>query len=225
LSNRELLELLRYTPSGEHPCPAKARVFARLERTIAGLSPAENVLRPRGAGIQRATTRVAAVAGIAFVLGGATGAAVHASLQHPRAERVVYRERVIAAPATSALASSPASTAEPELPPPVASAPRSTVVLHREPAAQDLAAERALLDRARRALGGGNYDEADEVLDGHARRFPGGVLAEEREALAIKVLASSGRAIEARTRAEGFRERFPSSLFGPSVDETLSTIP
>jgi hypothetical protein len=58
-------------------------------------------------------------------------------------------------------------------------------------------------------------------LDEHAKRYPHGVLAEEREALAIQALARSGRFIDAQERAAQFRKAFPTSLMMPAVEDAL----
>jgi hypothetical protein len=42
-------------------------------------------------------------------------------------------------------------------------------------------------------------------------RVPGGVLGQEREALAIEALAASGQRSEASRRAAAFLDRFPNS--------------
>jgi outer membrane protein assembly factor BamD (BamD/ComL family) len=87
-----------------------------------------------------------------------------------------------------------------------------------------LARECALLDRARKALAQGNLDDVEQSLESHARRYPSGLLLEEREALAIKTLVDRGRVDEARKRAARFKEPFPNSIFGPAVDETLGAL-
>jgi hypothetical protein len=61
-------------------------------------------------------------------------------------------------------------------------------------------------------------------LDEHARRFPRGVLAEEREALASQALARSGRGNEALDRGTRFRRTYPTSLMAPAVEDALGTI-
>ena len=93
------------------------------------------------------------------------------------------------------------------------------------PSSSTLMAERALLDRARAALGAGQYDEAERALDLHAATFSSGLLAEEREALAVRTLAAAGRGNDARERAARFQMRFPHSLFAPAVLNAVHTIP
>jgi outer membrane protein assembly factor BamD (BamD/ComL family) len=81
-----------------------------------------------------------------------------------------------------------------------------------------LAAETALLERARAALSRGWTDSALEALDQHRTRFPKGELAEEREALSVLALDRAGRTEEAQRRAEEFSKAFPSSLWRDQVE-------
>ncbi|HWL88075.1 MAG TPA: hypothetical protein VNO21_19870 [Polyangiaceae bacterium] len=82
-----------------------------------------------------------------------------------------------------------------------------------------LAAERALVETARAALARTDAAAALAVLARHAREFPNGTLAEEREALAVQALAKAGDVAKAKVRAQRFRERYPRSLFLPVVEE------
>lgn len=84
--------------------------------------------------------------------------------------------------------------------------------------ANGLGAERALLDVARSALGRGAPDEALEAATRHGREYPQGLLAEEREALAIRALVAVGQRDQALARAQRFRVRYPKSLLLPAVD-------
>ena len=49
------------------------------------------------------------------------------------------------------------------------------------------------------------------VCNEHAKKFPGGALAQERDSLAIEALVSLGRKPEARARLARFREAYPGS--------------
>lgn len=70
--------------------------------------------------------------------------------------------------------------------------------------------ELELVQNAQSALGS-DAARALALTSDHARRFPGGALAQERDVIAIDALVRTGRAAEARARAEAFRARYPSS--------------
>jgi hypothetical protein len=112
----------------------------------------------------------------------------------------------------------------PEAPPPAAAStdaprPHPVHVAPRSSEAPDtLAAERRLLDDARTAIARGDAGAGLAALDRHARDYPRGHLAEEREALRIHALVRSGRAAEAREAAARFHARFPNSLLGAGID-------
>jgi hypothetical protein len=188
-----------------------------------------------------------------FVVGAAVGAALHAVVAPPR-ERIVFVEKPAPAshvqpPSDERRAPSPAQTGF-DLPAPAvptaftpqpsaspAAAPLPSA--RRSPAssekpdqteklargASDLGAEQALLDTARRALARGLTDEALAPLERHAQRYPEGVLAEERDALAVNVLVSLGRYPDARARGDRFFQRYPGSLLRGSVEAALGAIP
>jgi hypothetical protein len=81
-----------------------------------------------------------------------------------------------------------------------------------------LEAERALLDVARTALGRGDGANALRAAEEHGRRFPRGILAEEREAMSIQALRLLHRDDDAQARLERFRGRFPTSLIRPALE-------
>ena len=64
---------------------------------------------------------------------------------------------------------------------------------------------------ARGALRGGDAAGALRKLDELGTRFPGGVLAQEREALAIEALYTTGQRAAASARAEAFLRAYPNS--------------
>lgn len=101
----------------------------------------------------------------------------------------------------------------PNKPSPIASTPAHGSTSH----ASDLAAERAVLDVARTALGRGDAENALSAATEHAKKFPRGALSEEREAIAVQALAAGGRKDEARARAERFKKAHPDSILLPAV--------
>jgi hypothetical protein len=55
------------------------------------------------------------------------------------------------------------------------------------------------------------------LVSEHARRFPAGLLAEEREALRVRCLLGSGRTSDAQRAATAFSTRFPRSVLLPRI--------
>ena len=222
----------------------KARVHSRLSASLLGLSPALAAGTPgaslassaaslRPSGLMRAVTThkaiIAATLVPVFALGVLTGAAAVRWVQH----RVVTSAPRIAAPlpVVEAPPASPSVSLEPVVTPeelarvpsdrpsantassPPPSSPTST-----------LAAERSLLDEARHALARGEPGAGLAPLNRHAARFPKGILTEEREALAVRILCALGNTGAATARAENFHRQFPNSLFTPAVDNAISAI-
>ena len=74
-----------------------------------------------------------------------------------------------------------------------------------------LSAESALLTQARAELRNGDAAAAQRSLNRLRTSFPKGVLGQEREVLAIEVLAAQGNAEAARRRAKAFILAFPKS--------------
>jgi hypothetical protein len=76
-------------------------------------------------------------------------------------------------------------------------------------------AELELLGRAHAAYTHRDFSGALTRAAEHARRFPHGHLAEQREALRVRSLAGSGRTDEAHRAAVDFAARFPRSVLLP----------
>lgn len=114
-----------------------------------------------------------------------------------------------AAPVPQAPAPAPAppdsGLAQPAEPPPAQ-------VLPAKPAPAAPLSEAELLEQARSALKG-DPARALARANEHQRRFPGGVLVQEREVIAIQALRQLGRASQADKRAEAFSKAFPGSAF------------
>jgi outer membrane protein assembly factor BamD (BamD/ComL family) len=89
-------------------------------------------------------------------------------------------------------------------------------------ASSDLAAERAVLDRARAALERQDGGAALAATREHERRFPHGLLEQEREAMAVRARVQLGRRDEARNRVDRFRARFPGSVLTPALEGQLA---
>ena len=226
----------------EGPAQARQRVAERLVRSILVL-PVE---APVGSAIQAAATsrraaRVAAwLAGrpwlsvaATFALGAMAGAGAYRLLEPVKAPRVVFLDRappVVPVQPVVSRVELPAAAGNSAVPPAAENvAPRGSAVSSpRRPSTTrtaSLDAERVLLDVARRALTEGRPADAFDPLRRHSTEFPNGILAEEREAIAINALVGVARYEEARARAQSFLRRFPNSLLRASVEAALAAIP
>jgi type IV secretory pathway VirB10-like protein len=86
-----------------------------------------------------------------------------------------------------------------------------------------LAQELALLTAARQAVRSGKIRKALSVLGRHARRFPDGVMAEEREAERVAALCALGRTDQATRAAQAFLARFTGSPQSARVSRACET--
>ena len=122
-------------------------------------------------------------------------------------------EEPVAAP------SMPTSSANPRTP-----SPRSTA----EPKAErspvsTLAEEHRLLRAARGALDA-DPNRALALARDHERRFPQGVLSQEREVIAIQALRAMGEAEAAKERTDGFEKQYPDSPHRHVIDAGAAPI-
>jgi hypothetical protein len=88
-----------------------------------------------------------------------------------------------------------------------------------------LVLEIELLQRAHAAYTRGDVAASLKLATEHARRFPNGRLAEEREALRVRSLARIGRKDEARRAAAAFAVRFPRSILLPRLEDGTGVPP
>jgi hypothetical protein len=222
------LDLLRSDPPADPA--ARARVRSRLTAvfpmgaggpsTTGGEGPAE-----RGAPPHPGTGGLFASYGtnaIAFIIGGAVGAALYAGLAKPPAPRVVYIDRPAPPPALSVAPPATASNAEVQEVP-VAATPAPRAATSKGHASQ-LSAERLILEEARNAITQGDTRRGLDQLERHRRLFPNPLLAEERDALQVQALVKAGRYDEARASADSFRKRASDSIFMPMVDAAIASI-
>lgn len=86
------------------------------------------------------------------------------------------------------------------------------------------AEEYALLRSARRALAD-NPARAMQFTDQHRRRFPNGMLTQEREAIAIEAEVRLGRILQARARTAAFFVLFPNSPYRGRVERAVAALP
>jgi len=169
-----------------------------------------------------------------YALGVATGIvgsvlASHATSRgyasNPRVDRVetvaVDREVV---PMPVAVALSGTADAAPSPPatsvgarPPMATVGPATV--------RTLEEERVLLDVARTSLGRGDGAGAMRAITAHEQRYPQGLLAEEREAIAIQALLLIPSFEDARRREAAFERQYPHSMLLQAVRASVQSIP
>jgi hypothetical protein len=219
------------------PAAARARVLARVEAVVGSASDgARDTPHPSSRSLLPGGTRALAVAA-AFALGGGLGALLMYRVGHappvdataaPSIERatppaLVTPARVLSVepPATASPAPLVPEPAPPmpvarERPGPAPSSPKASS----SNAADPVTDERKILDEARGAVEREDGAGALAATDAHARRYPRGVLVQEREAIAVRALVLLGRTDEARARVERFRERFPDSLLLPALEST-----
>ena len=174
---------------------------------------------------------VAKALGSLLFLAALGGGALYFSRDEPPAS-APSAAKTVTAPSTSVedrgVAPTPPILAEPlaaataeSSAPVVATAPaapkHSSKVAPAEPAEGALTVETRLVSDARTAARAGDSSRALALLEQHARRFPGGVLAEERDAERAVLLCTSGRTGEGRTRAARFFRDYPKSALGANV--------
>lgn len=153
----------------------------------------------------------------AFVVGGAVEyAALH--LRGPEAPVPVAALDTAPASATAAPTSAPADRATAPSTPTARSGTAAPPAARSAAAADAFLTETDAIQAARAAFGSGNAAGALQNANKHAKQYPGGAFAPERESIAIRALVQLGRMAEARKRAETFRRVFPNSVFRGAVD-------
>ncbi|WP_438007921.1 tetratricopeptide repeat protein [Sorangium sp. So ce321] len=167
-----------------------------------------------------AVKAAAVLVGGGLVLGGGYWA-LSSPAEAPAPPRAASEEPAPAVVPQAAVASAPEPRALPEPPADVPteaepsrrpSGPRPTDLLR---------AESALLMEARAALRSGDAAAAAAILERLRAQFPKGVLRQEREVLAIDVLAARGNAQEAKRRAQAFIKQHPESPHSAKLKRLL----
>ncbi len=100
--------------------------------------------------------------------------------------------------------------------------PRQAPVIARArpPTPDSLPSEEELIFEARRAIPR-DLARASSFLTRHARLYPRGVMAEERDALAIEMLLARGERERAAARLASWRRRYPNSAHALRLDRML----
>lgn len=207
----------------ETPPALRARVLARARAIVAAGGPTRRFptgdlpLPPRVRTARGGRLVRLAIAASVVLAAGAVGAvaALHGR-GAPAPEEVAGPENAVPAPkGPSRNVDSPSS--EP-LAPDTESAAARPPRPARPGAKIDLfTAELDLLQRAHGAYTRRDFSAALTLIAEHARRFPNGHLAEQREALRVRSLLGSGRADEAHRAEAAFASQFPRSVLLPRV--------
>jgi hypothetical protein len=213
------------------PPDVRARALARARATLAAdgviwparsreLAPA----LPSIGGGRRGLLRAALAASI-VVTSAAVGAfaALHGRAAQAPPAIVLVRPAPAAAVVGATVRERPADS-------PTVVSPRAVTAKMRRPVrvastSDPFTAEIALLQRAEAAYTRRDFPGTLTLVAEHARRFPRGRLAEEREALRVQSLVGAERSDEARRAAAAFAARFPRSVLLPRVSRGLDVRP
>jgi len=220
--------------------PTRERLFARLAPFVlppiggTGGGPAD-VAAGAGSSVGKAAAGAGVLAKSAWrgkvllsvfsvAVGAGGGAAGHAMLSSPKEPSVIIAAPPAATPLLETATPAPSLSIErtptietvqaPSLPPSANARPDE-----RTHGAGSLRAERLLVETASAALARGDYVSAIASLRKHARTFPHGELAQEREVLLVQALKASGDDAAAQQRAKDFKQKFPGSLQQGTVDK------
>lgn len=233
------------------PADMRARLLMRLQASAASLSSAAGVAAASdGTSASRILAHPVRLALVTFVLGAGMGAGLHALLAPTEKGTSPATQTSSGAvpsprpslPAVDAQASPPpAQVAAPSRPEVVPVAVRPTrrtseapplrPVASREPAPArqptedlDIEREQQLLEPARLALRRRDGQAALAAVEEHGTNYPEGYLAEEREALRVQALVTTGDQVLARERAAAFRQSYPASIYLATVEHAVASI-
>lgn len=218
LDLEEVVERGRRVPPA--PDVVRARLLARARSAIAAAEAnpplaAIVVLRPAPRG-QRIALAAAVTLALATV--GAAAALHERAPGFPEVDPTVRRNPE--APPVPPSAPQPSV----EKPAPTSAPGARAARLHRAVSPQEsYAAELRLLQRAQSEYTSQDFPDALVLVAEHARRFPNGRMAEEREALRVRSLAGAGRGDEARRALITFGEHFPHSALLPRLRQSGQT--
>lgn len=224
-------EIARLLKSEAESYPEDAALKASVQRRVeSAITLGFTANRDAGArAISAATTAKGVAAPLVALIGvGAfvAGTALGVSMQRPAPAPAVSAMTIPSAPTSI----TPIASSAEEAPLPVASstsiAPArsaSVPTVDSDPVNRggDLVRERELLDVARAALAHGDPDGAIAAAKRHARLWPHGVLAEERDVVWIQALVAEGNHDEAVQLANVFRKQFPNSALSGAVKAAL----
>lgn len=214
---RELVETIRRDPLSDERVARLAARLGPLGNTgtgggtagTSGTGGAPPATTPRTFG---SLSKIAA----GLVVVGALGLGARALLRAPASSSPPPASTTspsIVAPPPAASVTAP--LAAPEPPPTAASTAPSVgkpAPLAKPGPSSDPVAEEEILGRARAALAA-DPSKALALTAQHAAKFPGGMLSQEREQIAIEALLALGRRADALTRAKRFAATWPRSPY------------
>ena len=208
------------------PPDVRARALARARAIVAAgdamsLAPrqpdhAPPVPPPVLLGHHRGLVRLAAAAAVALTV-GAVGAFAALGDRTAPTPQVASQERPLPAPPVRDDGSRAPSIESPTVAPSHAVTARPARATRVGGEAGRFDAELDLVQRAHGAYTRRDFSGALILVAEHARRFPRGHLAEQREALRVRSLLGAGRSDEAHRAAAAFAVRFPRSVLLPRV--------
>lgn len=232
-SIRALFERARELP--RQPEGVRARALGRARAAAAELPASLGVAAPR----RRASHRLLVPAAAAALAMGLVGSvfALGGSWFGGQATRAAATSTLPAAPTPVPSATGFAPRVNPRASvsaaPEVVAAPESSAPLHGNHAAPSASphgssrasygAELELMRSAHVAYARHDFTSALLLAGEHARRFPGGLLTEEREALRVRSLLGAGRVAEAQRAAGAFAARFPRSVLVRRLQDEVGT--
>ena len=214
LMSSEAEDLVREARAGLRPSDADGeRVLAALLPRLGGGPGAENLSEPA---VTTAATKMTLVKLLGMLVGlGLAGGGLFLALRPtptPKLGTRMVTTTAVAAPATPSPAA-PAPIDDPSMEvaavaPPAQTGKKSVLAPH---PADNLAQEVAILSRASAELHAHRPAAALVALAEHQRRFPAGVLVEERTAARVQALCALGRTQEAKAELARLARMSPNS--------------
>jgi hypothetical protein len=198
---------------------------------IARLTASLGAALPPGALVAKAAAKTFGAKAVAAMVGAGIAAGVVAGVVGSRlvgkTDPEIQSGETTAAPPSASVSALSSSSSGPLAPPASAPLPEPTrpppvaTVTAPLPANPPAPSETALLDRGHQALRSQNPAAALAAADEHARAYPRGTFAQEREVIAIEALVALGRRPEAAKRAGRFRAAFPGSAHQARIDSLV----
>jgi len=222
---QSLLERARQLP--RQPDAVRARVLGRARMAASAPLPTVSVAAPRARAPRQLLAPAAAAAVASAIVGSvfAFGGHWFRGESSRAAPPTVSPSRPAALPPAAPAAPPavvPSAPAPAPAPPETTRAPEGTAPLRvqrgavssarPDPSHPSYGAELELMRSAHVAYARHDFTSALLLAGEHARRFPGGLLTEEREALRVRSLLGAGRLAEARRAVATFATRFPRSV-------------